>query len=293
MSLLLGLACGGMHDSKNLEKSRTRLDLAKDYLHKGQLDAAESEANKALAYHSSNEEAHHLLGLMDLMRGSGAQRISNIESCLTGLDAEVQQAEQERHLLAADAHFARAVELAPDFGEAWASRGTVAMLLETPDQAIDHLARALEIPASLDNVAVVRANFGWAYFLRQEHVLATKELLQALQIQPGLCIATYRLGRVYFARKEWEKALQKLQEVVGQPECPIQDAHLYLMKTQIELGATEGLSEAGRACVALAPNSCIAMQCRDLASFGPDAGAPAGSNEPLPNAVPPNSNHVQ
>ena len=292
MFLLLGLACGDMHDSKNLEKSNTRLDLAKDFLRKGQLDAAESEANKALAYHSRNAAAHHLLGLMDLMRGGRAHRISEIDGCLTGLDAEVQQAEGERHLLAAEAHFARACELAPDLGEAWASRGAVAMLLESPDQAVDYLTRALDVPASLDNVAVVRANFGWAYFLRQEMVLATKELLQALQIQPGLCIATYRLGRVYFARKEWEKALQKFQEVVGQPECPIQDAHLYLMKTQIELGATKGLSEAGRACVALAPNSCIAMQCRDLGSLGPDAALPAGSNEPLPTAAPPNSSHV-
>lgn len=292
-AIVLSAACGGMRSSGNLEKSRARLELAKDFLRKGELEAAEAEANNALALHKGNEETHYVLGLIDLMRSLASHRISEIDGCLTGIDADVQRAEKEKHLLAADAHFARASALAPDFGEAWANRGVVATLLERLDQSVEHLTRALEYPARLENPVVVRANLGWAFFLRHDLVAATRELLQTTQSQPRMCIATYRLGRVYFARKEWEKALQKFQDVVGQPDCPIQDAHLYLMKTLVELGMTEGLPEAGRACVALAPNSCIAAQCRDLDTVpGVDMpGADAVESgerrlEATPNAVP-------
>lgn len=276
-----GGGCGAPQNAQTLERSRATLDLAKDFLRKGQLEAAEAEAQKALGIHQDNEEGHYVLGLVDLMHANAAHRTTEIDECLNGIDAEVQVAEQHSRLRAADQHLTRAVQLAPDLGEAWANRGIVATLLEDHDGAVTHFERALAHPARLQNAAFVRAALGWAYFLRGDMVAATRELLQANQLQPGLCVSTYRLGRVYFARKEWEKALGKFREVVEQPQCPIQDAYLYLMKTQVELGSTEGLPEVGQACIALAPRSCIAAQCRDLSG---DAGSrPPASTEPPNN----------
>jgi tetratricopeptide (TPR) repeat protein len=279
-----GSGCGAPQNAQTLEKSRATLDLAKDLLRKGQLEAAENEAQKALSIHQANEESHYVLGLIDIMHANAAHRTTEIDECLDGIDAEVQMAERQSRLRAADQHLTRAVQLAPDFGEAWANRGIVATLLDDHDGAIAHFERALKHPARLQNSAFVRAASGWAYFLRGDMVAATKQLLQANQLQPGLCVATYRLGRVYFARKEWEKALGKFREVVAQPQCPIQDAYLYLMKTQVELGSTEGLPEIGQACIGLAPRSCIAAQCRDLSG---DAGS-----QPPASADPPNNNQV-
>ncbi|HWN68045.1 MAG TPA: tetratricopeptide repeat protein, partial [Haliangium sp.] len=176
----------------------------------------------------------------------------------------------QTRLRQAETHLARASSLAPDFGEAWANRGIIATLLDNYGAAITHFQRALEHPTRLDNVAFVHAALGWAYFLQGDMVAATRDLLQASQLQPGMCLSTYRLGRVYFARKEWEKALGKFREVADKPQCPIQDAYLYLMKTQVELGSPEGLFDLGQACVTLAPRSCIAAQCRALAG---DAGS--------------------
>lgn len=262
--------CGGAQRAQDSDKSQNRLDLAKDLLRRGQLQAAETEAQKALALDQRNEESHYLLGLIDLMHANAAHRMTEIEDCLSGIDAEVQEAEAQTRLRQAEAHLAQASELAPDFGEAWANRGIVATLLDNYGLAIEHFQRALAHPARLENVAFVHAALGWAYFLHGDLVAATRDLLQASQLQPGMCLSTYRLGRVYFARKEWEKALGKFREVTDKPQCPIQDAYLYLMKTQVELGSTEGLSDLGQACVALAPRSCIAAQCRDLAG---DAGS--------------------
>ena len=269
-----------------IAKSNTRLDLAKDFLSKGQLEAAETEAQKALGFHARNEEAHHVLGTLDIMRGLAAFNLLEVDECLTGVDAEVLREEKDRYLQAAMEHFAKANEIAPEFGEPWASRGAVATLLGQYDQAAEYLTTALGLPARLQNIALVRANLGWANFHRDDMVGAAKELLKANQFQPGMCVATYRLGRVYFARKEWEKALQRFREVTGRTECPIQEAHLYLMKTTVTMGAAspQALLEGEKACVALAPRSCVAAQCRALVS-STGAGVPADSSAD-PSMVP-------
>ena len=277
---LFGPACpgpGGATDETAIKKSNTRLELAKDFLGKRQLEAAETEASKALGFYPGNAEAHHVLGSIEFVRGLAAFHLLEIDDCMTGVDAEALRTEKDLHLNSALQHFARANELDPEYGESWASRGAVAALLGQYDRAVEYLTRALGLPARLDNIALVRANLGWAYFHQNRLVLAAKELLQASQFQPGMCVATYRLGRVYFARKEWEKALQKFRDVAGQKECPIQEAHFYLMKTITTMGMAEGqadaLRDAEQACVALAPDSCVARQCRTLLDSGPGSSS--------------------
>ncbi len=259
--LLLGCA----HHAADRNKSNTRLDLAKDFLSKGAIEAAEQEAQKALGYDASNDEAMNLLGLLDLMHALGELRLVEIDDCLTGVDAEALRAEMDAHLRQADAHFAAAAELSADYGEARANRGVVAIALERYDDAARHLQEALAKPGRLNNIGLVRANLGWAHFHRGDYVGAATELRQAEQFQPGMCVANYRLGRVYFARKEWEKALEKFQYVTQQSDCPLQEAHLYLMRTMRQLARPDDLAVAAQRCAALAPRSCVAAQCRALA----------------------------
>lgn len=270
--------CPASRGGRDVQKSTTRLDLAKDFLRKGQLDAAETEANKALALHKGNAEAHYVLGLIDLFRAQLTQRLLEVDECLSGAEAEALRADKDEHLLAAERHFIQANEIAPDLGESWASRGTVATLLGRHEDAIAHLQRALAVPDKLENIALVRANLGWAYFHKNDLVSATKSLLQAAQFQPGMCVATYRLGRVYFARKEWENALEKFRDVAGPLKCPIQDAHLFMMKTYVEMGVLDELPKVEEACVALAPRSCIADQCKALAASVAPPASPASDD---------------
>ncbi|WP_428262970.1 tetratricopeptide repeat protein [Haliangium sp.] len=267
-----GLGCGATAGARGNEQSRTHLDLAKDFLSKGQSEAAAREARKALALAEGDPEVHYVLGLIELVNGHAAYRMSAIDDCLTGIDAEVQIGEEREHLEAAEGHLRRACELDPEFGEAWANRGIAATRLGRHATAVEYFEHALEHPARLQSVAFVRVSLGWVHFLRDDMVAATRDLLQATRLQPTMCLASYRLGRVYFARKEWEKALRKFQEVADQPQCPIQDAHLYLMKTYVELGSSEELADIARSCVSMAPRSCIASQCTELAGgLDPDS----------------------
>jgi Tfp pilus assembly protein PilF len=253
-------------------KSEKRLDLARDALANGDLDTAEQESNRALGLHPGNEEALNLRGMVHELRAAGVLRLIEVDDCLTGVDAEALRSQFDEYLDRADVDFARAVELAPDFGEAWFNRGVVANLREEPDQAVVMLSRALEHPERLLNPAMTRAQLGWAHFHRSDFVAATKELLQALQFQPGMCWASYRLGRVYFAREEWEKAAEQFQGVIDDPSCKLQEAHLFLMKARTRQGLVDDARSAADGCVSIEPRSCLALQCR--------AEHPDGSSAP-------------
>ncbi len=244
------------------KKSETRLALARDFLQKNELEAAESEASKAIAYLPTNDEAHNIRGLVHFLRGMGTFRLVEIDDCVTGVDAEGLRVDMDAHFAKAEADWKRATELSPDYGEAWSTRGVVANLVGEPDQAVELLTTALSNPARLVSPGLTRSHLGWAYFLKGEHVSAANELRKALQFQPHMCVATYRLGRVYFAREEWEKAAEQFQDVSDQPACKLQEASLYLMKTRHEQGLMDDARAARDVCLSLSPKSCAAAQCR-------------------------------
>jgi uncharacterized protein HemY len=93
-------------------------------------------------------------------------------------------------------------------------------------------------------------------------VEAAKEMRQVKQLQPNKCVASYRLGRVYFAREEWEKAAELFDSASGDPACGSQEASLYLMKTRMQQGLIDEARKAREACLRISPNSCNASQCR-------------------------------
>lgn len=255
-------ACPRPHSDADLSKSQTRLDLARDFLRKHELEAADAETGRALALHPGNEDAYLLRGLVSLVRASDGLRLVEVEGCLTGVDAESVQRDIDENLLKAEIDFRKATELAPEFGEAWSNRGVVKTLLDDPQAAVALLTRALENPIRLLNPGLTRAHLGWAQFHRGDMPAAAKELRQALQFQPGMCVANYRLGRVYFAREEWEKASEQFQLVSDSADCGSQEAKYFLMKSRTQQGLLDDARAAEQSCIAVAPRSCYAQRCR-------------------------------
>lgn len=254
------IACGGQVVDQR--KAHNRVELAKDLLRQQQLEAAELEARKALDHNPENAEAHNLLGLVDLLRGLNNFRLLEIDDCLTGVDAEGLRRELDEFLLAADGHFATATDLSSGFAEAHSNRGAAALQLEDYERAAVLFEKALEVPHRLLDIGLTRAHLGWAYYKAGDEARAAKELRQALQFSPGMCVAKYRLGRVYFAREEWNKALEQFRAVASDSACPMQEAHLYLSKTYRQLGDADASAAAVSSCERLAPKSCIAAECR-------------------------------
>jgi Tfp pilus assembly protein PilF len=266
VSLLCGAAsCGS--PQVNDKKSNNRLELAKDFLARHQLPMARSEASKALEHNPQNPEAHTIMGLVDFLSALNNFRLLEIDNCLTGVDAEGMREEMHEHWAAADASFGKAVELDPAYSEARHNQANVADLLEEHDRAIALYEEALLVPHRLINLSLTRAGLGWARFKKGDMVGASKDLRQALQFNDSMCVAKYRLGRVYFAREEWNNAVEQFRAVVESKDCGSQESHLYLIKTMKQLSTSEeaqpfDFEEATNACVALAPKSCIAVQCQ-------------------------------
>ena len=260
--ILAAAGCMQQRDDRELSKSATRLDLAKDFLRKHQLEAADAECNRALAFNPANDEAYNVRGLVELVHALDTLRLSEIDSCLTGIDAEVTQRDLDGYLHKADADFGAAAKLAPDYGEAWSNRGVVRNLLEDYAGATEYLDQALANPARLDSPGLTRSHLGWAMFHQAKYVEAANELRQAVQFQPNMCVATYRLARVYFAREEWEKAAELFQITSDDPSCGSQEASLYLMKTRMQQGLVDDARRARDTCLHISPKSCIASQCR-------------------------------
>jgi Tfp pilus assembly protein PilF len=244
------------------EKSSKRLDICKDALGKNDLEAAEGECSKAIAYNPNNDEAYNVRGLVSMVRARAAKNSMEVDGCLTGVDAEATDKDLQTYLAKADQDFERATKVTPDYGEAWANRGVVANLVEDYANAQQYLIKALENPMRLQNPSLTRAHLGWALFHQQKYVDAAKELRAALQFQPKMCVATYRLGRVYFAREEWEKAAEQFQTASEDPSCGSQEASYYLMKTRMQQGLTADAKSALAACVKISSKSCIATKCR-------------------------------
>ncbi len=246
-------------------RAQTRLDLCAEQMTKAEYESAETECNKALGYNPKSHRAHNMLGLVDFLRASDMHRILEIEDCLTGVDAEGLSQKKDKHFVDARQHFVDAAALWPEYGEALFNAANVDLALEEYERAVEGFQAALELAGELIDPSLTRANLAWALFHLGRLPESAAELRQALRFQPAMCLSHYRLGRVYFNRKEWDKALSEFEKVAAQPrECPIQEAHYYLMKTYIEKGLGASLPQLLEGCVQLAPNSCVAAQCRSL-----------------------------
>ncbi|MBA3501057.1 MAG: tetratricopeptide repeat protein [Deltaproteobacteria bacterium] len=269
-----GFGCFHGKSEKDAARSATRLDLAKDFLRKHELEAAQTESERSLALNPQNDEAFLVRGLVWMVRAIDTQRTLEIEACLTGLDAEATQKDLDMFLRKAEGDFAAAAKLSPDYGEAWSNLGVVANLLENYEAAEKYLSTALQNPMRLFSPGLSRAHLGWSMFHQRKYVEAAKELRQAVQFQPKMCVATYRLARVYFAREEWEKAAELFQMVSDDPSCGSQEASLFLMKTRMQQGLVEDARRARDVCLKSSRQSCIATQCRaDGAALGPTASS--------------------
>jgi len=281
--LVLMSAC--VKSSYDSERSRTRLELAQTRLVSGELDAAESEASQAIRYDGTNSDAYMVRGLTYFHRAQQATNLFEVQSCMRGEAASALRDEEESHLGRAEKDFAKAVELDPKNAEAWSSRGVVANLLSDPETAKTYLVEALRNPSRLISPALTRAHLGWSYFLMKDYPLAKKELLQAVQQIPNMCVANFRLGRVHFEESEFAEANERFIAITETKECAkLHETYLYLMRSQRQQGLIADAAITRDACTAMAPKSCIALQCKqegsDLGDAPPQEPEPPQGEQP-------------
>jgi type IV pilus assembly protein PilF len=249
------------------DQSQVRYQLAVGYFQNHRVEAATEELEKALAADPQNAEAYNMLGLIALKQAYDYEEQATSFSCLKGADEQALRAEENQKLNAADAHFRRAVELRPDYPEAWNNRSAVALLLQSWDAAIENAEKALRDPTYASPV-LARANLGWAYFHKKKLQDAWRELYEAVSRAPGFCVGRYRLAKVYVERGEIDEAVQTIDPLVADiKRCPIQEAFLLAGLLHERRKDSAKARDYFRTCAEMSPRSCVADECKRYAQM--------------------------
>ena len=257
------MGCGPALRAVDPEASEKRYLLGADYYAKGAVRPALEELLKAVELNPQNPEAHNLLGIVFLRQAADSEEMTDRTSCIQGEEGKLEHQEQENKLRAAEEQFRAATTSKPDYSEAWNNLAVVELRLGRWDEAIVSTEKALGNMIYSDPWAA-QGNLGWAYFQKRDFARAAKELRTALTANPKFCVGRYRLARVFYEQSNLAAASTEL-EALSTEKCPIQEAYQLLGLISLKRGEAEGkqrAADAFRRCVALAPQSCLARQCR-------------------------------
>ncbi len=258
--ILAAAACAGPQTRVDPDASDKRYLLGADYFQKGLVGPALEELLKAVELNPQNPDAHNLLGLVFLRKGAEAEEMSVRAQCLKGEELRLEKAEMDAHFAKAEKHFNEAVRLKPNFSEALNNLAVVAIHFGRFDDAIQQEEKALANIVYRDPYAA-EGNLGLAYLSKNDFPRAAKALRQALFEQPAFCVGRYRLAKVYYEQKEYDRAAEELEKVTGDKACPIQEA--FHLAGMVSLRREDGAraQELFARCVQLAPRSCLAREC--------------------------------
>lgn len=262
----LGVGSGGLTGcasapKSNPDQSFIRYQLAVEYFKSRRLEAAIEELDKALKEDPENPDAHHLLGIIALRQGHDYIQNAEVESCLTGRDAELVRQDAMGKFREAQRHFRRAVALRPEFPDAWNNLAVAAIQLEDWPGVVTSASQALK-DSTYTAPEMARANLGWAYLKMKETQKAWKELNEAVGRVPKFCVGRYRLARVYFERGDVEQAAENLETVFTDGRCPIQEAYLLGGLVHQRRKQRDRARSLFARCSEMAPRSCTAGECR-------------------------------
>jgi type IV pilus assembly protein PilF len=253
-------ACAGPQTRVDPEASDKRFLLGADYFQKGLVGPALEELLKAVELNPQNPDAHNLLGLVFLRKGADSEELSVRAQCLKGEELRLEKQEMDGHFVKAEEQFKEAVRLKPNFSEALNNLAVVAIHFGRFDEAIEHEEKALSNIVYREPYAA-EGNLGLAYLSKNDFARASKALRQALFDQPAFCVGRYRLAKVYYEEKEYERAAEELEKVTGDKACPIQEAYHLAGMVSLRREDRAHAQDLFARCVALAPKSCLAREC--------------------------------
>jgi tetratricopeptide (TPR) repeat protein len=266
LALLLDAGCAS-RPKRDPEQSQIRYQIGAGNFREQRIEAAIEELQKALQADPENADAYNMLGIIALRQGHDYVVQLESASCLKGKDAELVRGEAQAKFNEAIKNLRKAVELRPEFPEAWNNLSVAEFQLQSWDAAIEAAQNALK-DAAYGTPEMARANLGWAYYQKKDIQSAWKELHEAVSRAPGFCVARYRLAKIYVDRGEIDQAVDALAPVIADVKrCPIQEAQLLgglLNERKRDLPSARELFQR---CVDMGPRSCIADECRRYAQL--------------------------
>jgi len=129
---------------------------------------------------------------------------------MSNFDRGVEYLQNGEYELAIEAN-TNAIELAPDFAEAYRNRGFALVELGEYERAIIDLNQALELNPELDGAYAAR---GQAYALSEQYELAIPDLAKATRLEPNQPVYYYWLGIAYLQVDKNQSAVAVFQRVL-------------------------------------------------------------------------------
>ncbi|MBN2802150.1 MAG: tetratricopeptide repeat protein [Deltaproteobacteria bacterium] len=239
------LSCGGPQISeKDISRSTRFYEAAYiSWAKTGNNLAAIRDLTLAIDTNPNNDNAQYLLGTIRLRR------------------QEYDEAE---------IHLKKAVELRKGFPqklvEAQNSLGVLYINIKQYEKAVPLLEAASK---EVLNAApwLAYGNLGWAYTLLGRLDDAELTLKRALFDQPKFCVGLYRLGNVYYQKKEYQQAKETLEESVAIKEggCDkLQEAWHLLGMTHLRMNEIEEANSTFETCAEINKLSETGKDCSDI-----------------------------
>jgi type IV pilus assembly protein PilF len=249
-------------------------DVAVGSFHNGMFEDAKLQLERALRVDPKHADSYYLRGVLLLNEGRTLVDAVETQQCLQDDAATLQRRRaQDLHAQAREA-FSAAAAYYPDGasgrGRANNSLSVVSLFFHEHEAAVEHSRAALDQRFYADRYSAL-ANMGWAHYNLGDLVSATNELRQAVLLNPDFCVARYRLAQVYIDAGLPEQAVEQARMVVDDPRCPIQDAQRILGVASLRLGDEATARAAFDGCVAMAPRSCLALDCARFLRDAPSA----------------------
>jgi tetratricopeptide (TPR) repeat protein len=159
-------------------------------------------------------------------------------------------------------HFKKTLALKPEFSAAWNNLGTLYLLMEQWDSAIDSFRKALR-DITYKRAYFAYNNMGLAYYNKGDYQEAIDSFQQAIGLLPSYSVCYGNLGLAYEAVNNWEGAVGAYQKAIyHDPEYAT--AHFFLGRLYIRLNRYDEASEALRKTVEIDPTGPFAEDAKRL-----------------------------
>ncbi len=159
-------------------------------------------------------------------------------------------------------HFKKALELRPEFPQAWNNMGTVYLLLGQWDLAINCFQMAVgDILYRTPNFAY--SNLGLAYIKKEQYQKAIDSFQKALKFAPSYSPARTNLGLALERMNRWEEAMDAYQDAISvDPEYPA--SHFHLGRLYMRFNRNSEAAEELHQTIKLDPRGHLAQEAKKL-----------------------------
>ena len=269
--ILWAVIAAGCGHTVSVEKDRKLSDisvrLASDFLNKNRLLQAKEELFKAVKLDPENMQAHKILGYVKMMEGLGSLYYIDRVQCLKGPEVEEQRKVANEHFRVGEIHLKKAVKMAKkenkieSEGLLWLAN--IADHFKRYDDAIEYAEQGLK-HSFFPKRHLLHSVKGWAHYNKREYTKAGEDLRQAIFHENKFCLGRYRLAKVYFAKKKFDRVIKEL-EWTAREKCPIQEAPYLLGRAYVQKRSMNQAREQFEVCVKMNPKSCLSKVCERLA----------------------------